>query len=204
MPTINRQQQAAHHADLLEHFFPHLWLSRLTPASNTGEALNKLKSSILREKLAPAGIWSIETGDELGKLHLNIISPRLRDSKIIPAGSYSEPINSRAAIVAAYITKRESIPQPQQYAGRCYGYFGQLLGAIKDQRTAPIVQAAIIQQQIISALPDIAAALPTPYLDRQAELEAAARDRHKGIARKHLATFYGALRAIEKNDGLNR
>lgn len=140
-----RQKQIGDIAEKLEQQYGELTLTVLKPAMNTPEAIKALHSSFMRRALAPAGIWTVETGEMFRKLHLNILSPKPLPAKWRGIESYSELVRATARDAAAYITKRKGMPEQQQYSGRLYGCWGQVGEILATQERHPVVQAAALE-----------------------------------------------------------
>lgn len=143
-----RQRRIADKAEALERDHGQLTLTVLRPALNTQDEIRRLRGSFLRRALAPAGIWTVETGSQFAGLHLNIISPLPAPAKWRNCETYSELIQTTARDAAAYISKRSGMPPREQYEGRLYGCFGQISNIIVSQRVAPIVAAAAVEMAL--------------------------------------------------------
>jgi len=131
-------------AEDLEKRFGRLCYTVLKPRENTAAALKAVHASFMRRALAPAGIWTVETGELFGGLHLNILSPEPRAARW-KCVTYSELVQNSAREAGAYIAKRDGIPARQQYGGRLYGSWGQV-GALLVSRSVPVVvQAAALE-----------------------------------------------------------
>jgi hypothetical protein len=139
-----RQQQIGAVAEKLEQQHGQLTMTVLKPEQNTAKAVKALHASFMRRALAPAGLWTVEQGTLFGGLHLNILSP-----KPLPARwrgqCYSELLTMTARDAAAYISKREGMPEPVQYSGRLYGSWGKVGEVLMRQGGNAIVQAAAVE-----------------------------------------------------------
>lgn len=121
-----RQKKIADAAQALEAKQGRLCLSVARPPENTAGAIRSLRDQIVRSKLAPAGIWTIETGELFMGLHLNILAPARFSDALRRAGHHVELVQSSARAAAAYISKRAGMPEEQQYRGRLYGKWGNI------------------------------------------------------------------------------
>lgn len=135
-------------AERMEQQYGQLTMTVLKPEQNTAEAVMALRASFLRRKLAPAGIWTVETGTKFLGLHLNILSPKPLHTKIKRCESYSEILRESGRAAAAYIAKRSGMPAREQYSGELWGSFGQIGQILVNQNSAPVVQAAAIEIQL--------------------------------------------------------
>jgi len=107
-------------------------------------------------KTAPAGaIWTIEQGAAPGALHLNILHEEGLTANAGQAATWSQPINTSPRIVAAYISKRRSIPDRELNNGKNYGRCGHIWEYLLENRDAPIVQAAAIERALTTEPPRI-------------------------------------------------
>lgn len=132
-------------AERMEQQYGQLTMTVLKPEQNTAEAVMALRASFLRRKLAPAGIWTVETGTKFLGLHLNILSPKPLHTKIKRCESYSEILRESGRAAAAYIAKRSGMPAREQYSGELWGSFGQIGQILVNQNSAPVVQAASVE-----------------------------------------------------------
>jgi len=140
-----RQKKIADAADRLEQQHGQLSLTVLVPAKNTQDEIKRLRASFLRRAVAPSGIWTVETGEKFGGLHLNILSPKPAPARWRAASTYSELVRCTAREAAAYIAKRSGMPPIEQYIGNLYGTFGQLFTLLSSGLMPPVVQAAAIE-----------------------------------------------------------
>lgn len=115
------------------------------------------------QKTADGGIWTVETGEVAIGLHLNIL---IGSASALPADAIAAgwpvggeiwaeeiaPLDVRN--VAAYIAKRSSIPDRDEYAGRTYGSWGSWrrpLQIMAGQRDVPEIQALALDMQLWQA-----------------------------------------------------
>jgi len=153
-----RQQQIAGVAEKLEQQYGALTMTVLRPEQNTAAAVKAVHASFMRRALAPAGIWTVEQGTLFGGLHLNILSPQPLPAKW-KGQCYSETLRITARDAAAYISKREGMPTPEQYAGRLFGTFGKIGEILATQEYAPVVQAAALEVAMGGGVRDTAATI---------------------------------------------
>src|SRR3990172_8609312 len=113
-----RQRQIGDIAAQIEQQHGPLVLTVLKPEQNTPAAIKALHASFMRRALAPAGVWTVETGEQFRKLHLNILSPKPLPAKWRGCRTYSELLQTTARDAAAYLAKRAGMPEEQQYKGR--------------------------------------------------------------------------------------
>jgi hypothetical protein len=121
------------------------------------------------------GIWTIETGQTVHGLHLNIVAggndPLTADALAerwrVDADVWAEEVpNEDARNVAAYSAKQAGFPDREEYGGHLYGSFGSWktpLQALSSQRTAksnPIAHAAALNEQLRHCIPE-----PPPFTE---------------------------------------
>jgi hypothetical protein len=140
-----RQRDIANAAEALERQHGQLTFTRLTPESNTQDEIRRLRASFIRRALAPAGIWTIETGETFGALHINILSPKPAPARWRGCSSYSELVRCTSREAAAYIAKQSGMPPIEQYSGNLYGAFGQLFSYLTSENAHATVQAAALE-----------------------------------------------------------
>jgi len=140
-----RQRDIANAAEALERQHGQLTLTVLAPENNTQEEIRRLRASFIRRAVSPAGIWTIETGELFGGLHINILSPKPAPAKWRDCKTYSELVRTTSREAAAYIAKQSGMPPIEQYSGNLYGAFGQLFTYLTDNRAYPTVQAAAFE-----------------------------------------------------------
>lgn len=135
-------------AEKIEQQYGQLTMTVLKPEQNTAEAVRALRASFLRRALAPAGIWTVETGTQFAGLHVNILSPKPLPVRWRNCETYSELLRTTARDAAAYIAKRSGMPAREQFEGRLWGSFGQVVALLSSQEALPVVQAAAIEIQL--------------------------------------------------------
>jgi hypothetical protein len=150
-----RQRRIGDTAEAIEREHGTLTMTVIKPNDNTEAAIKKLHASFMRRSLAPAGIWTVERGEQFGRLHLNYISPKPLPAKWRNCETYSELLEITARDAAAYISKRCGLPEPKQYKGRLYGSWGrvgEILVSREMLEQAPIVPAASIEATLSGGL----------------------------------------------------
>lgn len=113
----------------------------------------------LRRLECSRGMWTVERGEELGALHVNLLH-LMPDEVPAPHPAYDAHhsiirLTTAADIrpTAAYISKQTAMPPPEQYSGRLYGGWGLqhisalMIGEEMRQR-APAVAAEALEQLI--------------------------------------------------------
>lgn len=138
-------------AERIEQQYGTLSMTVIKPEQNTEAAIRAVKASFLRRKLAPAGIWTVETGTLFDGLHLNVLSPQPLHVRLKKSESYSEILRTTARDAAAYIAKRSGMPSRERYGGELWGSFGTF-GKVGElfagEGVPPVVQAAAVEVAI--------------------------------------------------------
>jgi hypothetical protein len=146
--AARRQARFADIAERIEAAFGPLQYAVITPDQNTAEAIRKAKHAAIRALTSPAAIWSIEVGEQAGRLHINLLGANLDFPKIRNATIHTETVRSNARAVAAYITKANAYPPAHQYQGRAVGTCGTVMQYLAEARDYPVAQAAALLQII--------------------------------------------------------
>jgi hypothetical protein len=195
-----RAARFADRAKYLEARHGRLLFLRTSPELNTESEMKKLRDRVMREKLAPAGVWTIETGELFAGLHLNILAPEAAIRRGSVGFEYAEPVRSSVRAAAAYICKRTGMPHPEQYSGRIMGEWGtitQMVMATKD-RQAIACQAAMVNRALgLEKAPEPAwiyfsnkskqlTKEPAPYVPKT-------REEYAEIARRNLSNIYAII-----------
>ena len=120
----------------------------ITAADQTPSAVARERARWLRQANPAGAIWTIERGEEAGKLHINIIAPSGASAELKQSAQHRIIRIDNPRAVAAYISKPDQAPSAKEWPGRTFGTAGPLWQWLtgKDQH-AP-VQAAAIQQDI--------------------------------------------------------
>lgn len=189
-----RQYQASEKAEKLDQSFDQLYLSVIIPETKTAAALQRIRAAILRRAFAPAGIWSVETGEKLGGLHLNIIAPAPVRDGLADCRTWAEALTTGARAAAAYINKPSGYPERAEYSGHLNGSWSRVPDFFTGRGIAPVVAAA-------SAEAALSKATPTEYLRQALAAQAMhastapkTREEAHEIARRHLPNLYAAVR----------
>lgn len=193
-----RQQQIGDIAEQIEQQHGQLTITVLKPQQNTAEAIKALHASFMRRCLAPAGIWTVEKGEQFGRLHLNILSPKPLPAKWRNVESYSELVNATARDAAAYIAKRAGMPDEQQYRGRLYGSWGQPGTILATQERFPVVQAAALEL-VLAGSAEIGQMDISGRWGAARPVRERSREEYAEIANRHLQT----IRALTGRKCLN-
>lgn len=122
-------------------------------------------------QISEGGLWTIETGERAGGLHVNVIAGTLDGlaaadlAACWPGGSsadfWATDVPRRdVRKVAAYSSKREALPAADYYGGRLYGSWGtwkRPLAALVEDRhgTALVVAGAALQTMLHAAVPPV-------------------------------------------------
>lgn len=142
--AARRQARFADIAERIEAAFGPLTYAVITPNENTQEAIRRAKHAAIRALTSPAAIWSIEVGEQAGRLHINLLGKFDRISQVRKADIHTEPIRTNARSVAAYITKPGAYPPAALYEGRAVGTCGTVMQYLAEARTYPVAQAAAL------------------------------------------------------------
>lgn len=143
-----RQKTIADSAELIEQQHGPLWITTIKPEKNTEAAIRAVHAAMLRNKLAPAGLWTIETGEKFAGLHLNIISPQPTIPRTLARFTWTEQLDTTARAAAAYISKQSGYPPASQYKGKLYGTFGNIRDLVQMPDAPILVQCASLEMQI--------------------------------------------------------
>jgi len=188
-----RQFHAAEKGQALDDSFDTLYLSVIKPHDKTAAALQRIRAAILRRAFAPTGIWSIETGEKLGGLHLNIIAPAPVAPLLRDCDTWAQAITTSGRAAAAYINKPSGYPDKAEYSGHLSGSWSRIPDFFVRRDMPATIQAASIESALSKRE-------PAEYL-RQALAAQAARttsrpttraEAHE-IARRNLPNLYAAL-----------
>jgi hypothetical protein len=195
-----RSAKLANRAEYLQNRFGQLALAVIKPHENTAAALRSIKEKVLRKELAPAGIWTIETGSLFCGLHLNLLTPATAARAIHEAGHHVELLRNSARSAAAYITKRGGMPPPEQYSGRLMGEWGKVAQVIMESRWPAVdtAKAALYEWSLMS--PQQKADKSAIYRDhmdfaqnhQQVKIEKTKAE-YAEIARRNLSNVYAAV-----------
>ena len=147
-----RQAKIAERAEYLELRQGKLALAVWKPDYNTAQATKNLRDKLIKSKLAPSGIWTIETGELYAGLHLNTIFPARYIEEARHKADHIEIIKTSARAAAAYIGKRTGMPTIKQYSGRLMGEWGTILQHITSSNSieTATVKAAAVNMSMMS------------------------------------------------------
>lgn len=196
----------ADRAEALEQRAGRLDFARITPAENTAAAVREIRDRILRSKLAPAGIWSVEAGSLFAALHLHMLVPH--DSALRESGlaQYIEPVRTCARVAAAYMVDRAGAPSAKQYSGRLVGQWGRFtetLMASRDPAHAA-AQAAAVNGALLSDAEKAERAqgwyrVQGGYVKGEPERPERTKAEYAEIARRNLSKLYASMQANCRN-----
>lgn len=185
-----RQKQIADKAERMEARFPRLFLSVIKPLDNTGHAITKLRAAILRRAFAPAGLWSVESGEKMGGLHLNIIAPAPVLKSVQGCTTWAEALTTSARAAAAYINKPGSFPDRAEYSGNLTGSWSRIPDLFADVHMPPTVQAASAEYALAGKTPEHYARLAEASRATRDPAQHLTRDEYREIARRNLPNLY--------------
>lgn len=177
-----------------------LCLAVARPAENSARAIRALRDRIVRAKLAPAGIWTIETGEQFAGLHLNILLPAKASTGIARHAEYVELVRESSRAAAAYIAKRTGMPSTAQFDGRLLGGWGTVSSMIMRneslQCAAP--RAALVNWSLMDETQRAHALkgwceVPGGYVKGEPARPELSREEYAEIARRNLGKIYATL-----------
>jgi hypothetical protein len=127
-------------------------------------SLNKDKAKLIKnlKMVSDGGIWTIEKGEKVKGLHVNLIignekGVSARDiARIFPSDAdvwAGEVPRGEVRNVAAYVSKLVQIPQKGDYDGNIYGSFGKWkrpLGLLGESKNA-VYEALAKEQMLVEA-----------------------------------------------------
>ena len=119
-----RQGAIADRAEELLNQWPSLAWVRLAINDAGRRTIDAIRDAYLRQARTESGIWTIESGEERGHLHANIITQHHQIPRTEGAEVWIAPVTGSVRNVAAYIAKKNQIPDLSQYHGRLYGQWG--------------------------------------------------------------------------------
>ena len=190
-----RQYEIANKAEAMERQFPRLFLSVIKPLDKTGAAITKLRAALLRRQFAPAGLWSVESGEKAGGLHLNIIAPAPVVKSIQGATTWAEVLTTTARAAAAYINKPGSFPDRAEYSGNLTGSWSRIPDLFAHRDMPPTVQAASFEYALSGQSPEHFARKAEATRDPSGTRPQLTREEYRAIARANLPNLYAALKS---------
>lgn len=169
-------------------------LLRLTPYHNIQSEITRLKAAWKRQNPEKSAVWTVEQGSEKGLLHLNILQQGIDTARYKQAERWQSEQITELRRIAAYLLKQSQYPDETAYTGRQFGSFTSLASTMISDGMPPLLQAACIENQVLTHMQ-----LPAPYLARQAELEQLRRDQtdYRAIAMRHLPKFRAVVESLK-------
>ncbi len=189
----SRQATLAWRGELLENQFDTLFLSVLVPVEKTAQAIQRVRAGLLRSAFAPAGVWSVETGEKCGGLHLNVIAPAPVDKLFRDCSTWSQAITTSGRAAVAYINKRAGFPDPAEYAGNLTGSWSRIPDFFAVRQMPPAVMAASAEAALSNKHPDEYLRAALASRERAQPAQAKTRDEYAAIARANLPNLYAAI-----------
>lgn len=189
-----RQSTLAWRGEQLQNQFDTLFLSVLKPVDGTAAAIQRIRAAILRKAFAPAGIWSVEEGEKLGRLHLNILAPAPAPDTLRDCETWSQAITTSGRAAAAYINKREGFPSQQTYSGNLTGSWSRIPGFFTVRQMPPTVMAASAEAALSNRHPEEYLRAAMASRERAAAEYPKTRAEYHEIARRNLPNLYAILR----------
>lgn len=189
-----RQATLAWRGELLANQFDTLFLSVIKPVDGTAAALQRIRAAILRKSFAPAGIWSVEEGKQLGRLHLNILAPAPAPDTLRDCETWSQAITTSGRAAAAYINKRSGFPDQQTYSGNLAGSWSKIPDFFTSRHMPPTVMAASAEAALSNKHPDEYLRAALASREREQQTDALTRADYAEIAHRNLPNLYATLR----------
>lgn len=143
-----RQAKIADAAERLQSKAPDLTWTTIVPDDRDWRALVACRDAFLRGESPAGAIWTVEVGQQAGRLHANILHPTSKPRQLARASVWQAPVRASARIVAAYISKREQMPTREEYDGRLFGTAGPLWQWLATGKGLPVIEAAKTQYDI--------------------------------------------------------
>jgi hypothetical protein len=120
----------------------------IMPNDRGQAALLACRAAFLRAENAPGALWTVELSPTTGALHCNVLHPTSSSRAMRAARIWQAPIDRPIRDLAAYISKREQMPDPAIFDGRLYGTTGPLWQYLAGTDAPPTVAAAKTQYDI--------------------------------------------------------
>ena len=190
--------------DILKHWPSVAWVT-LTPDDYGKSTVDSIRAAYLRALPDASGVWTVERGEQAGKLHANILTQHHRVPRIKGAQVHLAPVVGALRNVAAYISKRSQIPDMRHHSGRLFGRFGTVGQWLLAPESPPVVRAAAIEKNILRNWGPLGLADPR-WLTKTPEQH----EHEEGIerARRHLpklmAVHQEAMRRYEEEQRAKR
>lgn len=195
-----RQSTLAWRGEELQNQFDTLFLSVLKPVDSTAAAIQRIRAAILRKAFAPAGIWSVEQGEKLGRLHLNILAPAPAPDTLRDCETWSQAINTSGRAAAAYINKREGFPSQQTYSGNLTGSWSKIPDFFTVRHMPPTVMAASAEAALSNKHPDEYLRAALASREREQATKDLTREKYAAIARRNLPNLYAVMAGREPGE----
>lgn len=189
-----RQAHLAERGEALQNQFDTLFLSVLKPLDSTASAVQRIRAAILRRSFAPAGIWSVEQGKKLGRLHLNILAPAPVPDILRDCETWSQSITTSGRAAAAYINKKSGFPDQATYSGNLTGSWTKIPDFFTLRHMPPTVMAASAEAALSNKHPDEYLRAALASREREQQTAALTRADYAEIARRNLPNLYATLR----------
>lgn len=188
-----RQATLAWRGEQLENQFDTLFLSIIKPIDGTAAAIQRVRAAILRKAFAPAGIWSVEEGEKLGRLHLNIIAPAPVADTLRDCSTWSQAITTSGRAAAAYIYKKSGFPDSATYSGNLAGSWTRIPDFFAQRGMPPTVQAASAEAALSNRHPEEYLRDAMASRERAQQAETLTREQYAAIARRNLPNLYATI-----------
>lgn len=189
-----RQSTLAWRGEQLQNQFDTLFLSVLKPVDGTAAAIQRIRAAILRKAFAPAGIWSVEEGEKLGRLHLNILAPAPVPDILGDCETWSQAITTSGRAAAAYINKKSGFPDQATYSGNLTGSWTKIPDFFTVRHMPPTVMAASAEAALSNKHPEEYLRAAMASRERTAAESPKTRAEYHEIARRNLPNLYAILR----------
>jgi hypothetical protein len=184
-----RQARIATAAERLAGIAGPLDWTTLRPGTSAFATIATARAEFLRKASPQGAVWTIEQSPNTGNLHINILTPGIT----LPTLMHSSALHTRAIDeprrVAAYISKREQMPDQHLYPGRLYGTAGPLWQWLTAKGQQPIIQGAAIQHDIDADAGRLAQMGPARLSDTIKPLDA---EDYRRIAERRLPDLLAA------------
>lgn len=185
-----RQARIANAAARLASISARLDWVTLSPIAAGSHAVVKSRAEFLQKVRPDGAVWTIEQAPTTGRLHCNILLPSHEPRRLTLSASHVVCDINEPRRIAAYISKREQMPSPENYPGRLYGTAGPLWHWLSSGGAHPLVQAATAQTEIDEAVGKHQGIPECPLPNQNEPLTLAD---YAEIARRHLPDILGGL-----------
>lgn len=189
-----RQAHLAERGEALQNQFDTLFLSVLKPVEPSAHAIQRIRAAVIRRAFAPAGIWSVEQGQKLGRLHLNILAPAPVPDILRDCETWSQVITTSGRAAAAYINKKSGFPDRANYSGNITGSWSSLPDLFASRNMPATVMAASAEAALSNRHPEEYLRAAMASRERAAAESPKTRAEYHEIARRNLPNLYAILR----------